>query len=161
MGEPPFLKRKTQFFLHFLDFIKGTIPLCLWADQPEIWRRGSWLIDLQSNGGDRIWRSRRSSFSPRTEPLFWCVFYPDSFDHKLWSRLICGLIEPIFGEHVHDLLIFILNGEDWIWSSEELYFSLRTVVCLERSLHYFYPKLLKLPRLIDLEIWLMYASSFI
>ena len=52
------------------------------------------------NGGDQIWRSGRSSFSLRIEPLFWCIFYPDSFDLKLRSRLIRGSIEPIFGEHV-------------------------------------------------------------
>ena len=40
---------------------------------------------------------------------------------------ICGLIELIFGEHVHNSLIFIMNGGDWIWSSEQLYFSPRTV----------------------------------
>ena len=162
MGEPPFLKleKKTLFFFTVQISSKIQPLICGLIDLKfggEV--RDSLIFNL--NGGDRIWRSGRLSFNPRIEPLFWCVFYANSFDHELWSRLICGSIESIFGEHVQNSLIFILNGGDWIWSSEQLYFSLRTVVCLVRSLHCFYPKLLKLPRLICREIWLMYASSFI
>ena len=114
MGEPPFLKleKKIQFFLHYPDFIKGPTQLRLWVDRPKIWRKGSWLIDLHSERWDRIWRSGRSSFSLRKEPPFWCVFYPDSFDHELPSRLIRGSIETIFGENVQNSLVFILNGGD-------------------------------------------------
>ena len=43
MGEPPFfeVREKNSVFLHYPDFIKGLIPLRLWADQPKIWWRGS------------------------------------------------------------------------------------------------------------------------
>ena len=164
MGEPPFLKleRKIQFFFFTAQisskvrsrFVYGTINLKFGGDV-----RDSLIFIL--NGGDRIWRSRRSSFSPRIESPIWCVFYLDSFDHELRSRLIRGSIKLIFGKHVQNSLVFIRNGGDWIRSSEKLYFSLRTVVCLVRSLYCFYAKLLKLLRSICLEIWLMYASSFI
>ena len=130
MGEPPFLKleRKTQIFFTiqisskvWSHFICGPIDLKFGGEV-----RDSLIFNL--NGGDRIWSFKRSSFSPRTEPLFWWVFYLYSFDHELLSRLIYGSIELIFGEHVQNSLIFILNDEDWIWSSEQLYFSLRIVV---------------------------------
>ena len=42
------VKEKNLVFLHCPDFIKGPIPFRLWADRPEIWKRSSWLIDLQS-----------------------------------------------------------------------------------------------------------------
>ena len=160
MGEPLFLKleRKTQFF--FTAQISSKVRSRFFCGPIDL-KFGGEVCDsliFNVNGGDRIWRSRWSFFSPRTEPLFWCVFYPDSFDHKLQSRLICGSIEPIFGVYVQNSLILILDGGDWIWSLEQLYFSSKTVV---RSFHCFYAKLLKLPRLICLKIWLMYASSFI
>ena len=122
------LERKTQFFFTiqisskvWSRFVCGMIDLKCGGEVCD-------SLIFNMNGGDQIWSSRQSSFSPRTEPLFWWVFYPDSFDHELQARLICGSIELIFGEHVQNSLIFILNDEDWIWSSEQLYFSLRIVV---------------------------------
>ena len=46
-------REKCKFFSSCTDFIKGLIPLRLWSDQAEIWRRVSWLIYLQSER----WRS--------------------------------------------------------------------------------------------------------
>ena len=143
MGEPLFLKleRKTQFFFTAQisskvrsRFVCGPIDLKFGGEVCD-------SLIFNVNGEDRIWRSRWSFFSPRTESLFWCIFYPNSFDHELQSRLICGSIEPIFRVYVQNSLIFILNGGDWIWSLEQLYFSPRTVVCFVRSLHCFYAKL--------------------
>ena len=137
MGKSQFLKleRKTQFiFIAHISSKVSSLFICGLIDLKfgeEV--RDSLIFNL--NGGDRIWRSRQFSFNPRTELLFWCVFYPDNFDHELRLRLICGSIEPIFGEHVQNSLIFILNGGDWIWSSKQLYFSPRIVMRLVRSLH--------------------------
>ena len=97
MREPPFFKleRKTQFFSIVQIsskvrsyFVCGPIDLKFGGEV-----RDSLIFNM--NGGDQIWSSGRSYFSPRTEPLFWWVFYPDSFDHELWSRLIHGSIELI------------------------------------------------------------------
>ena len=125
MREPPFFKleRKTQFFFIVQIsskvrsyFVCGPIDLKFGREVRD-------SLIFNQNGGDRIWSFGQSSFNSKTEPLFWRVFYPYSFDNELRSRLICGSIELIFGEHVQNSLIFILNGEDWIWSSEQLYFS--------------------------------------
>ena len=41
-------KKNVDFFssLYCQDFIKRSIPLRVWSDQPEIWRRDFQLIDL-------------------------------------------------------------------------------------------------------------------
>ena len=156
------LERKTQFFFFTVQissnvrscFICGTIELNFGGEV-----RDSLIFNL--NGGDRIWSFGRSSFNPRIEPLFWWVFYPNSFDYELRSRLIYDSIELIFGEHVQNLLIFILMVEIG-FSVRNSYISVQEQwLCLVRFLHCLYAKLLKLPILICLEIWLMYASSFI
>ena len=46
-------REKRRFFSSCPYFIKGLIPLHLWSDRAEIWRRVSWLIYLQSER----WRS--------------------------------------------------------------------------------------------------------
>ena len=72
MGESPFLKleRKTQFFFtaQILSkvrsrFAYGPIDLKFGGEVCD-------LLILNMNGGDRIWRFERSSFNPRTKPLF-------------------------------------------------------------------------------------------
>ena len=129
MGEPPFFKleRKTQFF--FTVQISSKVRSCFVCGPIDLKFgeevRDSLIFNL--NCGDQIWSFGRSSFSSRIEPLFWWVFYLDNFDHELRSRLICGSIELIFYDHVQNSLIFILNGGNWIWSLEQLYFSLRTM----------------------------------
>ena len=144
-------------------FIKGSILLRLWADQPEILRRGSWFIDLQSEW----WRS---DLEIRT-----AVFQSENRA----SVLMCFLCEQFWSWAP----IKVNQWFDWAdfwwahtfkthWSSfwtvkigfevQNDYISVREQsLCLVRFLHYVYAKLLKLPRLICLEIWLMYASSFI
>ena len=164
MGEPPFFKvrEKNSIFFFIVQtsskvqsrFVCGPIDLKFGGEV-----RDSLIFNL--NGGDRIWSSKQSYFNLRIKPLFWWVFYPDSFDHELRSRLIHGSIELIFDEHVQNSLIFILTVEIG-FGVRNSYISVREQwLCLVRFLHCLYAKLLKLPRLIFLEIWLMYASSFI
>ena len=155
------LKRKIRFFftVQILSnirsyFVYGLIDLKFGGEV-----RDSLIFNL--NSGDRIWSSGRSSFNMSTKLLFWWIFYPDSFDHELQLKLICGSIELIFGKHVQNLLIFILKVEIG-FGVRNSYISIRGQwLNLVRFLHCFYAKLLKLPRLICLEIWLMNVSSFI
>ena len=114
MGEPPFfeVREKNSVFFFIVQtsskvqsrFVCGLIDLKFGGEVHD-------LLIFNLNGRDRIWSSKRSYFNLRIEPLFWWVFYPDSFDHELRSRLIRGLIELIFGEHVQNSLIFILTVE--------------------------------------------------
>ena len=91
-------------------------------------------------------------FSPWTVRLVADFSHPGSSDIQPWSRLIRGLIEMIFGWHVLNLLIFILNGGDWIWSLEQWWcVSENSDSILVRSLHCFMQVVLYLPRLIVLR----------
>ena len=163
MGEPPFLKlkRKIRFFftVQILSNIRSYFvyePINLKFGR-EV--RDSLIFNL--NDEDWIWSFGRLSFNMRIEPLFWWAFYPDSFDYELRSMLIYGSIKLIFGEHVQNSLIFILTVQIG-FGVRNSYISVQEQwMCLVIFLHCLYAKLLKLPRLICLEIWLMYASSFI
>ena len=73
-------------------------------------------------------------FAVRDQCLCAVEFSPGQFSSSVRSWFICGLIELIFGEHVPNSLIFILNGEVLNWSSEQWCLCPRTVtVSLNKS----------------------------
>ena len=75
------VREQNSIFLHYPDFIKGSILLRLWANRPEIWRRCSWLIDLQSER----WRSnlefRTVVFQSENRAFVLVIFLSEQF----WS----------------------------------------------------------------------------
>ncbi|RVX19049.1 Retrovirus-related Pol polyprotein from transposon TNT 1-94 [Vitis vinifera] len=93
MGEPPFLKRKTQFF--FIAQISSKVRSCFFYGSIDLKFGGkvhdSLIFNL--NGGDRIWRSGRSSFSSRIEPLQWADdnvlnhVSEEKHARSLWNKL--------------------------------------------------------------------------
>ena len=70
---------------------------------------------------------RKVIFAVRDQCLCAVEFSPGQFSSSVRSRFIRGLIELIFGENVLNSLIFIVNGEDWNWSSEQWCLCPRTV----------------------------------
>ena len=79
-------------------------------------------------------------------------FSPEQFSSSVRSRFIRGLIELIFGEHVLNSLIFILNGADWNWSSEQWCYCLRTVTLFCEISLLFYSSLFAFAKIKFLEI---------
>ena len=58
-----------------------------------------------------IWSFGRSYLQSEISASVLWSFSPGQFSSLVRSRFIRGLIELIFGEHVLNSLIFILNGE--------------------------------------------------
>ena len=79
------------------------------------------------NGGDLIWSFGRSYLQSEISASVLWSFSPGQFSSSVRSRFICGLIELIFGEHVLNSLIFIFNGADCNWNSEQWCLCPRTV----------------------------------
>ena len=70
-------------------------------------------MDLHSERLRSDLEFRKVIFAVRDQCLCAVEFSPGQFSSSVRSRFICGLIELIFGEHVLNSLIFILNGADW------------------------------------------------
>ena len=109
-------REKRRFFSSCPDFIKCLIPLHPWSDRVEIWRRGSWLMYLQLNGGDRIWSFGQSLERKRRREKNNGFLHHAQISSKVRCRFVHGLIELKFGGEVHKSLILNLNGEDRIWT---------------------------------------------
>ena len=115
-GEPPFLKleRKIQFFLHCPDFIKGPIPLCLWADRSEIWRKGLWLIDLHSEWWRLDLEIRTVVFQSKNRASILMRFLSGQFWSWTSIELNLWFDWADFWRKRSELIDLHSNGWDWI-----------------------------------------------
>ena len=76
-------------------------------------------MDLHSERLRSDLEFRKVIFPVRDQCLCAVEFSPGQFSSSVRSQFIRGLIELIVCEHVLNSLIFVLNGADWNWSSEQ------------------------------------------